>query len=225
MYFEELHGRLLLSLRMRLSNGELSERRLARLTGISQPHVHNVLKEKRILSPKAADQILHRLGMSVLDLLRREESARSICSVCEWRDRYVEVPVLAGWLGPGLPLPKEESKVERYPFPGSYVASLDRPVVARLAPDALMPGLCRANDLALLDRSRSKRLHLEEEAFYVVSRHGEGVIRRLQVQGADLLLLTIASPGEGEGRALIRLEGGQLLDFVKARVAWIGRLL
>ncbi len=62
-----------------------------------------------------------------------------------------------------------------------------------------MPGLCRANDLALLDRSPSKRLHLEEEAFYVVSRHGEGVIRRLQVKGAELLLLTIASPGERDG--------------------------
>jgi transcriptional regulator with XRE-family HTH domain len=223
MYFEELHGRLLLSLRMRLSNGELTERRLARLTGISQPHVHNVLKGKRILSPRAADQILHRLGLSILDLLRREESARSICSACEWKDRYVEVPVLEGWLGPGLPLPKELSKVESYPFPKSYVVSMEGPVVARLAPDALMPGLCRANDLALLDRSHSKRLRLEEEACYVVSRYGEGVIRRLQVKGADLLLLTIASPGELEGRELVRLEGGHLLDFVKARVTWIGR--
>ena len=223
MDFEELHGRLLSSLRMRLSNGELTERRLARLTGISQPHVHNVLKGKRLLSPGAADQILHRLGLSVLDLLRREESARSICSACEWKDRHVEVPVLDGWLGPGLPLPRELSKVESHPFPRSYVVSLDRPVVARLAPDALMPGLCRANDLALLDRSRSKRLHLEEEAFYVVSRHGEGVIRRLRVNGAQLLLLTIASPGERERPELIRLEGGHPLDLVKARVAWIGR--
>jgi len=223
MYFHELHGRLLLSLRMRLSNGELTERRLARLTGVSQPHVHNVLKGKRLLSPRTADQILQRLGLSVLDLLRREESARSICSACDWKDRYVEVPVLEGWLGPGLPLPRELSKVESFPFPGPYVVSLDRPAVARLAPDALMPGLCRANDLALLDRSPSKRLHLEEEAFYVVSRHGEGVIRRLQVKGTQLLLLTMASPGEREGRDLIRLDGGHLLDFVKARVTWIGR--
>lgn len=51
MNFEELHGRLLASLRMLLSNGEMTERRLARLTGISQPHVHNVLKGKRIFSP------------------------------------------------------------------------------------------------------------------------------------------------------------------------------
>jgi hypothetical protein len=225
MYFEELHDRLLLSLRMRLSNGELTERRLAKLTGISQPHMHNVLKEKRTLSPRAADQILHRLGLSVLDLLRRDESARRVCSACDWKDRYVEVPVLEGWLGPGLPLPKEPSQVESHPFPRSYVVSMENPVVARLAPDGLMPGLCRANDLALLDRSRSKRLHLEEEAFYVISRYGEGVIRRLQVKGADLLLLTITSPGERGGRELIRLEGGHLLDFVQARVTWIGRSL
>jgi hypothetical protein len=31
-------------LRERVMNGEISERRLAQLTGISQPHMHNVLK-------------------------------------------------------------------------------------------------------------------------------------------------------------------------------------
>ena len=39
-------------LRTRIQNGELTERSLARLTGISQPHIHNVLKGAKILSPE-----------------------------------------------------------------------------------------------------------------------------------------------------------------------------
>jgi transcriptional regulator with XRE-family HTH domain len=225
MYFQEFQDRLVSVLRSRLQNGELTERRLARLTGISQPHVHNVLKGKRILSLRAADRILHRLGLSVLDLLRPEESAESACSACGLKERYAEVPVLEGWLGPGLPLPRESSKVERYPFPRSRVTSMENPVVARLATDAQMAGFCGENDLVLLDQSRDKRLHLEEEALYVVNRHGEGLLRRLHLEGTDLLLLTAVSPGQPEEREVVHLEGGHLLDVVKARVTWIGRWL
>ena len=51
MDFRELQIRLVAVLKSRLKNGELSERRMAHLTGISQPHIHNVLKGVRILSP------------------------------------------------------------------------------------------------------------------------------------------------------------------------------
>jgi transcriptional regulator with XRE-family HTH domain len=225
MYFQELHDRLVAALSSRIRNGELTERRLARLTGISQPHVHNVLKGKRILSPRAADRILRRLGLSLLDLLLPEESAGGSCSACGLRERYVEVPVLEGWLGPGLPLPGESSKVERYPFHRSRVASMENPVVARLATDAHMSGFCRENDLVLLDQSRDKRLHLEDEALYVVNRYGEGLLRRLHLEGADLSLLTAACPGQPEQREVVHLNGGHLLDVVMARVTWIGRSL
>lgn len=49
---------LIRHLRGRLYNGELTERSLARVTGISQPHLHNVLKGKRLLSIPKLDQIL-----------------------------------------------------------------------------------------------------------------------------------------------------------------------
>ena len=45
----ELRGRLVLRLRDMVRNGELTERALARTTGVSQPHIHNVLKGKREL--------------------------------------------------------------------------------------------------------------------------------------------------------------------------------
>ncbi len=73
MYFETLQVRLLDCVRRRVQNGEVTERRLAGMSGISQPHIHNLLKGARGLSPAIADRILRTLEMSVFDLLTPEE--------------------------------------------------------------------------------------------------------------------------------------------------------
>jgi transcriptional regulator with XRE-family HTH domain len=78
MDFQELEGRLLDHLRRRIRNGELTERQLATITGISQPHVHNVLKGKRMLSMELADTILHILHIDLLDLFTPEEKRESL---------------------------------------------------------------------------------------------------------------------------------------------------
>ena len=46
---------------------------VARLAGVSQPHIHNVLKGKRFFSLEKADQVLRSLGLDVLDLVEPEE--------------------------------------------------------------------------------------------------------------------------------------------------------
>ena len=75
MYFETLRGRLIARVNGRVRNGEFTERRLAQITGISQPHVHNLLKGVRTLSPEMADRLLRKLKMSVADLLNSAEIA------------------------------------------------------------------------------------------------------------------------------------------------------
>ena len=75
MTFRELQGRLVSFLRGRVRSGELTERALARITQVSQPHIHNVLKEKRLLSMEMADQILRRLHLDLMDLIRPEDLA------------------------------------------------------------------------------------------------------------------------------------------------------
>ena len=69
MDFRELEGRLVENLRERVRRGEVTERHLARITGFSQPHIHNVLKGKRDLSLDAADTILRVLRMDLRDLI------------------------------------------------------------------------------------------------------------------------------------------------------------
>jgi plasmid maintenance system antidote protein VapI len=71
--FHMLLDRLTARLGEHVRNGETTERGLARRLGVSQPHLHHVLKGARDLHPKTADRILRKLGLSLLDLLSAQE--------------------------------------------------------------------------------------------------------------------------------------------------------
>ena len=73
MTFHDLHGALIDHLNQCVQSGEITERGLARRTGISQPHIHNTLKGKRLFSWKNADAILSELDLDLLDLIHRSE--------------------------------------------------------------------------------------------------------------------------------------------------------
>lgn len=69
MTFLSMQRRLVAELQTQVKNGRITERGLARRSGISQPHIHNVLKGKRLFSWEAADAVLRELGMTPTDLL------------------------------------------------------------------------------------------------------------------------------------------------------------
>jgi transcriptional regulator with XRE-family HTH domain len=73
MTFHDLHDALIDYLNQCVQSGELTERGLARRTGISQPHIHNTLKGKRLFSWESADAILRELDLDLLDLIDRGE--------------------------------------------------------------------------------------------------------------------------------------------------------
>jgi hypothetical protein len=76
MTFHDLHGVLINYVNQRVQRGEISERGLALRTGISQPHVHNTLKGKRLFSWDNADAILRELKLDLLELIRLSEIAK-----------------------------------------------------------------------------------------------------------------------------------------------------
>lgn len=76
MNFRDLQNRLTASLRERVHSGDVTERGLARITQVSQPHIHNVLKGKRYLSTEMADQVLRHLQIDVRDLIEPGESLK-----------------------------------------------------------------------------------------------------------------------------------------------------
>src|SRR5580658_7829642 len=69
MYFAEIQKALIETAYRRVQAGELTVRGLARLSGMSQPHLHNVLKNIRALSTGSADRLMRALNVSTEDLL------------------------------------------------------------------------------------------------------------------------------------------------------------
>jgi predicted XRE-type DNA-binding protein len=73
--FHSLRTRLVAAVNARLQNGEFTERGLAKILGISQPQMHNVLKGRRKLQWELADRVLADLGIKLRDLWAEEELA------------------------------------------------------------------------------------------------------------------------------------------------------
>lgn len=222
--FEALHVRLVEALRARIRNGELTERSLARLTGISQPHVHNVLKGARSLSPGLADVILEHLRISVLDLFQREELIQHLSRTSTHRDsRLQPVPVLTGLLGLRQPIPRKGPHREVHTVPYHLTEAATDPLVASLAADPEMEPLFADRDLVLLDQSETARSLFQTEGYYIV-RTAEGpCVRALYRDGDNLKLITEKNRRNPSAWQTIPLSGVNVLDVVLARVIWLNR--
>jgi hypothetical protein len=75
--FRDLQLRLISFVVTKIRNGEFTERGLARMLGVSQPHLHNVLKGVRPLKPEFADCLLEHFEIGILDLMESQEPAQS----------------------------------------------------------------------------------------------------------------------------------------------------
>jgi plasmid maintenance system antidote protein VapI len=71
--FQALQSRLIRFVNLQIKNGDFTELGLARILGISQSQIHNVLKGARRLQPELADHLMAKLGVSLFDLLELEE--------------------------------------------------------------------------------------------------------------------------------------------------------
>lgn len=71
MLISTLLGLLAAHIQDRIRRGDFTERSLARRAGISQPHLHNVLKGVREMSPRTADALMRELGVTVQTLIER----------------------------------------------------------------------------------------------------------------------------------------------------------
>lgn len=211
---EELHQRLIEVARQRVRAGELTERGMARLCGLSQPHMHNVLKNMRALSTNSADRLMLALELSVPGLLWRfPEDIEAGVRI---------IPVIRNAIGPG-----NEAAFSIFrgymPFPISLVKCLVDPIAARLAPDLVLPKLVAANDLALLDQNAAVRRQPSGKDCWVVA-DGSGLrIRYVRLGGARIYLGNEVTVGDPRNWQSMPLAGRDILDIVRARIVWIGR--
>ena len=217
MYFGLLQNRLLERLRRRIRNGELTERQIARLTGLSQPHIHNVLKGAKILSPESADLVLLQLKISLFDLFDSEE-IDEIIPTHNRSDPIIEVSVLEGLIGPGHQFPIHVRPSEKHSFFERALSGAIDPILAWLEEDPEMGDLVKRNELALLDRSDVRRTLIEPEALYAVSVEGHSAIRRLRRGTACLYLMSEDARKDPRRWQRLTLTGRPVTDLVRAKV-------
>lgn len=219
MDFRLLQIRLVSHVRARVRNGELTECALARITGISQPHIHNVLKGTRLLSMHMADQLLQRLRINLADLLTPADAAAPGLELRNSGECRM-VTMLDGWIGRDHPYPQSPGR-ERYPFPAAALAPLWLPVAVRLAPDPLRAPIFSGPGVVLLDRSEQIRHHPDEEGYFALDLGGGGTIGMVRRAGQHLYL---CNRHAGVWQS-IPLPGRRPLDVIQGRVSLAVRQL
>jgi transcriptional regulator with XRE-family HTH domain len=209
---------------MSIRRGELTERRLARLTGISQPHMHHLIKGARDLTPSTADIIINALDVELTDLLDTAELAEEL----EWRPRpgenSREVPVLSQRLGPGIRLPLAESPFERLSLPAELLVGIRNPVAARLAADSRMEPLIAAGDMILLNFDEIDRANPKPEHMYLVNTAGGLVIRWVRLGTRHLYLVPADVFDQPKAWDVIPLNGSPAHSIVVGRVMPLAHL-
>lgn len=221
MNFRDAQSRLLNDLRQRIHNGDLTERGLARMTGVSQPHIHNVLKRVRNLSPQVFDSILIVLNHSLLDLFSIPELEREI----QGRSRphmVCEVPMLRGSIGPNMPWPGGTVARETHFVQSPISCSPEHLVLARLMPDPRM-SILDDTDLATLDVSEPARTCLSPYGVYAIERSGEAILRYLRYGTKCIYMADSDSLNRPSGWEPVGLPAPGVLGIVKGHVIWVGR--
>jgi len=193
-------------------SGAVSERRLARLSTISQPHLHNVLKGIRTLSPGAADRLMRAMDVTVPQVLW---SGGGIDAT-----QVSAVPLLRARIGPGSAASFQAFR-GYIPFAVGLTRGLADPVAAYLAADLALPHEYRQGDLVLLDLNRAMRSAPAATAGFIVADNTGLRVRYVRRVRSGLEVTSL--PGCSGDWQTISLQGRDILDIVRARIVWIGR--
>lgn len=216
MTFTDLETRLLERLNRMVRRGEISERRLAKLTGFTQPHIHNVLKGARRLRAGLADALLAGVEMPLEELL---PAARDGAGV-------VEVPVWRGVVGPRHRFPEGTDPVGYRLFPAAFLGRFHRPVLLRAGPEEYtMAPMIEPDDLLLIDRADAARRRPVLDGVYVVAFNGRGAVCRCQVVGDALVLVADNVLYSSRLPDHLPLARRDVLEIIRGRVVWVAREL
>ncbi len=190
----------------RIRSGRLTERGLARLAGLSQPHVHLFLHGARGVTVEAADRLLAALNLPAGELAAAGAHLAGVAA-----------PLLAGPLGAGYPFPRRVPGAPRLALPMGDWCQVREPAAALVAADPAIRPWLDEGDLALLDLAAAARQPGAQPAWFAVAEGPGVVLRRVWRE-----------PGRGwrtAPPARVREPGRNILEILSARLVWIGRKL
>jgi hypothetical protein len=218
MDFRYLQRRLVEELRWRVNNGEVTERGLARYVGISQPHIHKVLKGSKILSLNFCDRILSALDMSVFDLADEFDAEQWLRERRSGQPETVTLGVLDGVVGSGQPWPEWVSGRASFAITPADMAGLTHPVAAQLAGDGRMAGAITPGEWVVLDQSIGSRRSPTPEALYLIRRGDAGLIRHVAFAADKAYIVAEDVRWNPSGWEEISVTELELPRLVRARV-------
>ena len=221
MTYQDAQSKLLGLVRERIHNGELTERSLARRIGISQPHVHNVLKGARNLSPEIFDSMLEHFQMSLLDLAPAEDLEINLRRRA--MERTTEVGLLRGAIGPGMPWPTGADRRRRFPLPFPSLTAPAELIMAELSFDPDMSRTLAGADIALLDVSERRRRDFAPDGLYLIRRGGEALLRYIRPGARCYYLVSDTDLNRPAAWEELPLTSAEMQEVVAARVRWLGR--
>ncbi|MGA2714539.1 MAG: hypothetical protein ABSG41_15665 [Bryobacteraceae bacterium] len=214
MYFQELQKKLIDLARERVRTGCVTERGLARMCAVSQPHMHNVLKNIRRFSNESADRLMRALDIRVPDLLWQVSGEEAV--------HVRAVPIVRNRIGPGTETIFSAFR-GNLPMPGWLLEGLIEPLAARLAPDLVLPKALAANDLILLDQNPAVRVLPSGDGVWIVAEGAGLRARYLRMEGARLYVGNELTRADPQQWLSIPLQGRNILEIVRARIVWISR--
>ena len=221
MNFGDLRRRLVDELRWRVYNGEITERGLARSVGVSQPHIHKVLKGGKILSLKFCDRILTALGWSICDLADDAVLERWLRQRRAGASESVALDVLEGRLGPGEPWPVRISGRASFALRPADIAAFSHPVAAQVAADPRMHGCFTPDDWVLLDQSTGMRCNPVQDGLYLLQWNGRPLIRFVQPERDRLCIISHDVRDDRLAWDWISVPSLELPRLIRARVHFI----
>ncbi len=219
--FEDLAHRLVRDLAKLVRSGAVTERRLALMVGLSQPHLHNVVNGFRTLTPAVADQILDRLDWSLLDLVESGEAHALLSRRQASLAHGCDIPLSRDAVGPGFRLPGRQFR--EIAVPNSWLLRAEIPVAVSANDDPAMESVIQAGDILLLDQSPRERLQIFDDALYVVRWHGDSLARWLRYAGKGLYLVSTEDWSEPARWTLAERPASRRFDCIEGKIIAISR--
>jgi hypothetical protein len=222
MTFATLQRRMLVRVRGLLANGELTERGLARMVGVSQPHIHNVLKGVRVLTSDIGDLLIGALGFSLLELAEPHELGTVLEGRREPGGASRQVRVAPGKLSPYERFPDVGAPGDWVRLPESTVAPMQRPVITAFLADPEVEAVFGGATHLLLELADPARLTVFPESWYALRWGGAGFIRQVRRENGALAIL--GQRGWRPSSLPDRIPLGDLpaLSVIRGRVEWCG---
>lgn len=175
---------------------------MARATGVSQPHLHNILKGIRALPPELADQLLDVGGFHLPDLMGLGGPQASP--------------------GPAAIGPREcarEAKplhTKGEPEDGGFAAFPMRG-------DPAMEPRFQRGDVVYYRLDARARSELSPRCAYLVHHHEQLLVRYVRMGGRRLYLVSEKTLNDPVRWDYVSLAGRHILEIVRGRIVWICR--